>query len=71
LGQIKDKIESYLSCFYRKEFDEILRVIDSLQLTADYKVATPANWKDGDDVVISPAIKMKIFQRNSQKVFKE
>ena len=40
-----------------RNFDEILRVIDSLQLTADYKVATPANWKDGDDVVISPAIK--------------
>jgi alkyl hydroperoxide reductase subunit AhpC len=40
-----------------RNFDEILRVIDSLQLTAEYKVATPANWKDGDDVVISPAIK--------------
>jgi len=35
----------------------LLRVIDSLQLTADYSVATPANWKDGDKVVISPAIK--------------
>ncbi|MEZ7498878.1 peroxiredoxin [Flavobacterium sp. Arc3] len=39
-----------------RNFDEILRVIDSLQLTADYKVATPANWKDGDDVVISTSI---------------
>lgn len=39
-----------------RNFDEILRVIDSLQLTADYSVATPANWKDGDDVVISPSI---------------
>ena len=35
-----------------RNFDEILRVIDSLQLTAKYKVATPANWKDGDDVII-------------------
>ena len=40
-----------------RNFDEILRVIDSLQLTADYSVATPADWKDGDDVVISPSIK--------------
>jgi alkyl hydroperoxide reductase subunit AhpC len=39
-----------------RNFDEILRVIDSLQLTSEYKVATPANWKDGDDVVISPSI---------------
>ncbi len=35
-----------------RNFDEILRVIDSLQLTAKYKVATPANWTDGDDVII-------------------
>ncbi|MFN8438636.1 MAG: peroxiredoxin [Cytophagales bacterium] len=40
-----------------RNFDEILRVIDSLQLTANYSVATPANWKDGEDVVIAPAIK--------------
>lgn len=40
-----------------RNFDEIIRVIDSLQLTANYSVATPANWKDGDDVVIAPAIK--------------
>ena len=39
-----------------RNFDEILRVIDSLQLTAGYKVATPVNWKDGDDVIIAPAI---------------
>ena len=39
-----------------RNFDEILRVIDSLQLTDNFKVATPANWKDGDDVVIIPAI---------------
>ena len=40
-----------------RNFTEILRVIDSLQLTANYSVATPANWKDGEDVVIIPAIK--------------
>ncbi|WP_019498837.1 peroxiredoxin [Pseudanabaena sp. PCC 6802] len=39
-----------------RNFDEILRVIDSLQLTDNYSVATPANWKDGDDCVIVPSI---------------
>jgi len=39
-----------------RNFDEILRVIDSLQLTDGYQVATPVNWKDGDDVVIVPAL---------------
>lgn len=39
-----------------RNFAEILRVIDSLQLTADYSVATPADWVQGEDVVISPAI---------------
>ncbi len=39
-----------------RNFDELLRVIDSLQLTAYHKVATPANWKHGEDVVVSPAI---------------
>lgn len=39
-----------------RNFDELLRVIDSLQLTANYSVATPANWKDSEDVVISPTI---------------
>ena len=40
-----------------RNFDEILRVIDSLQLTDNHKVATPGNWKDGDDVVIVPSLK--------------
>ncbi|HLP49528.1 MAG TPA: peroxiredoxin [Chitinophagales bacterium] len=40
-----------------RNFHELLRVIDSLQLTANYSVATPANWKDGEDVVIAPAVK--------------
>jgi alkyl hydroperoxide reductase subunit AhpC len=39
-----------------RNFDEILRVIDSLQLTANYSVATPVNWKDGEDVIIVPAV---------------
>lgn len=39
-----------------RNFEEILRVIDSLQLTANYSVATPVNWKDGDDVIIVPSM---------------
>lgn len=39
-----------------RNFDEILRVIDSLQLTDNYSVATPVNWKDGEDVVVAPSI---------------
>lgn len=39
-----------------RNFDQILRVIDSPQLTDSHKVATPANWKDGDDVVIVPSL---------------
>ena len=39
-----------------RNFDEILRVLDSMQLTAQHKVATPVNWKHGDDVIIVPAV---------------
>lgn len=39
-----------------RNFDEVLRVIDSLRLTADHKVATPVNWQKGDDVIIVPAV---------------
>ena len=40
-----------------RNFVEVLRVIDSLQLTANYSVATPADWKEGEDVIVVPAIK--------------
>mgnify|MGYP003332008944 FL=1 len=39
-----------------RNFDELLRVIDSLQLTSKFKVATPANWRDGEDCIIPPAV---------------
>ena len=39
-----------------RNFDEILRVLDSMQLTATHKVATPVNWKSGDDVIIVPSV---------------
>src|SRR3970040_27505 len=53
-----------------RNFDEILRVIDSLQLTAKYSVATPANWKDGEDVIIAPAVTDPDTPKKFQKVQK-
>ncbi len=55
-----------------RNFHELLRVIDSLQLTAHHKVATPANWKNGEDVVVSPAIATsdakKIFTKGIKEI---
>lgn len=54
-----------------RNFDELLRVIDSLQLTLNYKVATPANWNQGEDVVISPSISNEEAKKMFPKGFKE
>ncbi len=54
-----------------RNFQEILRVIDSLQLTADYSVATPADWKDGQDVVVAPAIKTEDIAEKFPKGYTE
>ncbi len=53
-----------------RNFNELLRVIDSLQLTANYAVATPANWQHGEDVVITPAIKTEDAAAKFPKGFK-
>ncbi len=54
-----------------RNFVELLRVIDSLQLTANYSVATPANWKNGEDVVVAPSIKTADIAAKFPKGFKE
>ncbi len=54
-----------------RNFDEILRVIDSLQLTANYKVATPVNWEDGQDCIILPSINNDDAKKLFPKGFKE
>ncbi len=54
-----------------RNFDELLRVIDSLQLTDNEKVATPANWNDGDDVVILPTIPNEEADKLFPKGYKE
>ncbi|MFN4763889.1 peroxiredoxin [Gillisia sp. Q332] len=54
-----------------RNFAELLRVIDSLQLTAYHKVATPANWKEGEDVVISPSVSNEDAKKLFPKGFKE
>ena len=50
-----------------RNFTELLRVIDSLQLTANYQVATPADWKDGDDVIVVPAVSTEDAQKKFTK----
>lgn len=54
-----------------RNFDEVLRVLDSLQLTAEYQVATPADWKQGEDVVVAPAIQTADIPSKFPKGFKE
>lgn len=55
-----------------RNFDELLRVIDALQLADKYSVATPANWKDGQDVIISPALTdPAVLKAKFPKGFKE
>ena len=54
-----------------RNFQEVLRVIDSLQLTAKYSVSTPADWKDGEDVIIVPAIKNEDIPAKFPKGFTE
>ncbi|MCF0054729.1 peroxiredoxin [Dyadobacter sp. CY356] len=50
-----------------RNFTEILRVIDSLQLTANYSVATPADWKDGEDVIVVPAVSTEDAEKKFTK----
>lgn len=54
-----------------RNFEEILRVIDSLQLTDKYSVATPVNWKDGEDVVVAPSIPTEKAKQKFPKGVKE
>jgi alkyl hydroperoxide reductase subunit AhpC len=53
-----------------RNVDEVLRVLDSLQLTADYKVATPVNWTDGQDVIVVPALSDEEANERFPKGFK-
>ena len=50
-----------------RNFHEVLRVIDSLQLTANYSVATPADWKEGEDVIVVLAVSTEAALKNSRK----
>lgn len=50
-----------------RNFNEILRVVDSLQLTANYSVATPADWKDGEDVIVVPAVSTEDAEKKFTK----
>ncbi len=54
-----------------RNFDEILRAIDSLKLTSDHQVATPVNWKHGDDVIIVPAITNEEAKQKYPKGWRE
>jgi thioredoxin-dependent peroxiredoxin len=54
-----------------RNFDEILRVIDSLQLTDNYKVATPVNWRNGDDCIVVPSLSDEEAKQRFPKGFKK
>ena len=54
-----------------RNFDEILRVVDSLQLTSDYQVATPVNWKNGEDCIVVPSISTDDIPENFPKGHRE
>lgn len=54
-----------------RNFDEILRVLDALQLSARYKVSTPVNWRDGEDVIIATAVSNEEAEKSFPKGFKE
>ena len=53
-----------------RNFNEVLRVVDSLQLTANYSVATPANWNHGEDVIVVPAVSTEDAEKKFPKGLK-
>ncbi len=67
--KVKLKIEYPAST--GRNFDEIIRVIDSLQLTANHQVATPVNWKNGEDVIIVPAVSNEAAKTKYPEGWKE
>jgi alkyl hydroperoxide reductase subunit AhpC len=67
--KVKLKIEYPAST--GRNFDEVLRVIDSLQLTANHQVATPVNWKQGEDVIIVPAVSNEAAKTKYPEGWKE
>ncbi|NMA96967.1 MAG: peroxiredoxin [Phyllobacteriaceae bacterium] len=67
--KVKLKIEYPAST--GRNFNEVLRVIDSLQLTANHQVATPVNWEDGDDVIIVPAVSNEAAKEKFPEGWKE